>query len=145
MKTYWLKTYWRLILGFFVGLMLFPISQLMGPSLGSGYDFLFPVVVMDGDILQRQPDFVDVHIWGEKRRNCKYMNLQAYTREKNLMHDAKISRIDGPNVGNTKPLGTFDIGVWRVTPIENRTSVVVFVRHDCSGRVVLTKIADEQI
>lgn len=107
------------------------------------YDSAFPVVTMSGKVTNRMDNFVDVQVGGEKHRPCKYVSLQAFTRLNGVLRDSNIKRVDIPSAGDTKPLGIFNIGVWRVWPIDGGHDVVLYVSHDCDGRIVVTKITDE--
>ena len=128
-----------------VGVALWPVTQLVSPFTWAMYDRAYPIVDMDGDIVGRGVDYADVHIYGKKNRQCKYLKIQSYIRIGNGLKDVTGTRIDTPETGGTKPIGSFDIGVWRVSPIAGGSDVVMFVQHDCDGRTVLTKIADEKL
>ena len=102
-----------------------------------------PIVAMHGVIVQKTPDHIDIRISGEKLRTCAFVSLSAMTRVDGLMIDAELTRIDGrPDTWTTKPPGKYDLGVWRIRPIEGATKAFVFVQHDCDSTVVLTKIAE---
>lgn len=134
-----------LIFAFLVGALLSPLVANISPMSGNLYDKIYPVVTMVGKIKGRNEDSVDVQMGGTKHRSCKFLRLQGFTRLDGVLRDSNITRIDAKSEGITKPLGTFDIGVWRVWPINGGTDVVVYVNHDCDGRIVVTKIADAQL
>lgn len=134
-----------IVSAFIIGIALWPITQIAAPFTWALYDKVYPIVTMDGDIVGRGADHADIHIYGKKNRQCKYIQTRSYIRIGEQLKDVTGNRIDTPETGGTKPLGTFDIGVWRVTPIAGGSDVVMYVQHDCSGRLVLTKIADEHL
>lgn len=101
-----------------------------------------PVVVMQGKIVARDVNSVTLHLWGEKLRACTYIGINAYTRHDGVMKDAFTKRVDVPHTAATKPLGRFDVGNWLVWPIDGAGRVLLYVQHDCNGRVVVTKIAE---
>lgn len=112
-------------------------------SIYKKYDELYPVVTMTGDIVKKEPGTVTLAIQGEKHRACNYVRIQAYTkRPDGSLQDAYIRREDRPESGDTKPPGKYDIGHWKVWPIDNSNRVVVYVQHNCNDRIVYTKIAD---
>ncbi len=123
-------------------MVLWPLQQIFEPFVLAAYDKFAPVASMDADIVGRGVDYVDVHVYGVKTRQCKYMQTQSFIRVGPILKDAVGRRIDIPELGGTKPLGNFDIGIWRVSPIAGGSDVLMFVQHDCKGRAVLTKIAD---
>lgn len=130
------------------------LSVLLGLALSLGsagalqvYDSLFPVVSMTGEVVSVRDDSVVVHITGTKNRDCIYGGMQAYSvNGEGEMHDAFRERIGSQETGRTKPVGVYDIGFWRVWPTtSSSTGVRIFVQHFCSGRVVLTNVADVSI
>jgi hypothetical protein len=106
------------------------------------YDRYFPVVTMRGEITGSSESAIVVHMAGTKNRNCKYVRLQAFAGKGDILRDVNLMRIDVPESGATKPQGTFDIGYWRIWPVDKSETVLVFAQHDCDGRTVITKIAE---
>jgi hypothetical protein len=107
------------------------------------YDYVRPVVSMQGEIVERTADSVTLHMWGSKNRACKYIGIQGFSQVGNgPKRDTIITRLDMPSEGKTKPAGVFDIGHWRLQPVTGADHVSVYVQHDCDGRVVLTKITE---
>ena len=142
------RTLCLMALAFIFGAALYVASEVyLVPMLKDQREKLSPVVQMDGDIVGRGADYIDVHVYGKKLRACKYLQTQAFARIGNILRDVQNRRIDTPETGGTKPLGSFDIGVWRLWPVpmKEASHVVMFVQHDCAGRVVVTKIADETL
>lgn len=135
---------WTVLFSVLLGALLGSIGP--GPLLYL-YDIAVPVVNMRGQLVARGDNSVDVHMWGSKNRNCKYLGILAYSHQTNsgLLRDASITRLDRKSTGDTKPRGDFDIGVWRIAPIAGALEVLVYVQHDCDGRAVDTLIAEIDI
>ena len=133
------------ILAFLMGALISPTWPFAKNAAMRLYDNTFPVVTMSGKVTNRMDDFVDVNVGGEKHRPCKFVSLQAFTRLNGVLRDSNLKRVDMPAAGDTKPLGSFNIGVWRVWPVNGGNEVVMYVTHDCDGRFVVTKIADERL
>lgn len=133
---------WSILLAFFVTLVG---AQVIAPLLLEARQARLdsqPVVIMQGQIVSRDSSSVTIHLWGEKLRACTYVSVNAYTRHNGVMKDAFTKRLEAPHAGVTKPLGRFDIGNWLVWPIDGVSKVLIYSQHDCSGRVVITKIAE---
>jgi hypothetical protein len=138
-----------LVFAAFVGVMLPAAIPRIGGSALDFYDYVFPVVEMEGELAEILADSFVVHIQGEKLRGleCKYVSLQAFNiGTDGVRYDAFIERIDRQEDGRTKPAGTYDIGYWRIYPRkQGATSVQVYITHLCGDRRVLTKIADVKL
>jgi hypothetical protein len=126
-----------------VGLVL---GGAVAPVVQSGFDAFDrtnPVLVVTTTIVEAETDAIVVHIVGSKERECSYIGMQAYTRDATgQMRDAFIDRIDRPERGGTKPLGHYDMGVWRIWPRAKGDAVLIYSNHSCNGRLVLTKLAE---
>lgn len=126
-------------------LMLFGYAALVDDdnSLLRAYDGVFPVVKMRGEIVGRTDSHVIVHMYGEKLRLCKFVKIQGYSKfPDGTLKNINIDRTDVPFKGETRPLGKFNIGTWRLWPIDGARGAAVYIEHDCDKRPVLTKIAD---
>jgi hypothetical protein len=134
-----------LALCFLAGMLLSPLSDLAMEPAQRLYDHLSPVVSMEGDVVARAPDSVDIHLAGVKHRQCKYIGIRAYARTTKALADVNAIRIDMPADGSTKPVDHIDAGVWRVWPIASASEVLMYVQHDCNGRVVVTQIAEVKL
>lgn len=107
--------------------------------------FLYPVAAMEGKVVELGENHVLVHIAGEKREPCDYAGISAYVYMQGDDHgrDAPLTRADGiRSDGHTKPVGSFDIGVWRIDRIGAAVRAEVWVTHFCQGKRRVTKIAD---
>lgn len=130
---------WTILLAIVIGVALSPISKV--PAIL--YDLTFPVVVMHSKLVSRDGEYVTIHMWGEKRRGCKFLGVRGYSLSKGgELRDASIVRVDMPETGNTRPTGLFDIGHWRVWPVSGSVAMSVYSQHDCDGRILNTMIAE---
>lgn len=134
---------WTIAVGVLVGLLIAPAGQSWWLAALRYYDEIRPVVRMDGWVVSRAPDAVVVTFSGEKLRECVYLRLQAYAvTASGTLEDAYIRREDMEARGDTKPLGTFSIGYWRIWPVAGAKAVRVYVQHDCGGRLVQTRFGE---
>lgn len=134
---------WTLIAGVIVGVLLAPIGPTWWNSALKYYDEVQPVVRMQGYLVARAEDAVVISLSGEKLRSCDYLRIQAYavTRAGGL-EDAYIRREDMPERGDTKPVGTYSLGYWRIWPVAGAQAVRIYVQHDCNGRLVQTRLTE---
>lgn len=132
---------WTIAVSVLIGIFLSPISGIS--PLMPAYDAMRPVVSMQGEIVARGPDSVTIRMWGTKNRDCKFINIQGFSKKQpdGLSRDATGERLDMPSEGATKPTGAFEIGTWRFRPVIDARIVEVYVQHDCDGRAVVTQIA----
>ena len=140
-------------------LMFLFFAPLLGVMLGSylstfnAYNkvafWLRPVAVMHGDVVAGPTDnYIIVHMYGRKLRGeeCVYKGTQAFgERAVGPTVDLRIARVDIPETGNTKPSGDYDIGNWRIWPVDGVNIVRVYVTHECNGRFWATKITEVNI
>ena len=117
----------------------------VGKLAGALYDELFPVVAMTGRVVERRSGEVLVEIAGEKLRSCRFNAMHAYVSRSGVRSDASIAREDRAVDGHTKPLGRYNIGVWRVWSTAGADLVVVYVSHTCDGRLVATNVAEVKL
>jgi hypothetical protein len=131
-----------LVLGVLAGFATIPIYQFGMDS----YDSEFHVLTMTAKVIAANADKVTIHATGEKRRECQYLRLYAYTvHDAGILHDANIQRVDLPEDRDSKPLGSFDFGFWAIWPREDAVGIQVFSEHLCSGRKVVNKIIDIKV
>jgi hypothetical protein len=111
------------------------------------YDQFVPVVRMQGEVVSRTEDAVVVRMWGEKVRDCRFVGIQGFSRiGDGVNRDMRITRIDMPSKGETKPRGTFDIGMWELRPLKDATHVSVWVQHTCGADDLRSaRIADVEL
>lgn len=105
-----------------------------------------PVVSMQGELVASPKDgYAVIRMSGTKNRGveCEYRGLQAFgERVAGPVVDLRIARLDLPEEGTTKPSGAYDIGTWRVWPVDGVQNVTVYVSHSCNGKKVATLIAE---
>ena len=126
-------------------LMVLATPSVIGP-VRDWYDTMFPVLRMQGSVVERDNHSVVVHITGEKIRGdeCRLLSVYGYSVMPNgILADATATRIDAAPTGRVRDRGYYDIGFWRVVPVTDRAArVMVVTQHDCVGRTVLSTIAD---
>lgn len=138
-----------ILFGATLGLVgLYTAPQIMG-WITSAYDEAFPVVTMRGRLVARGDDYVDIHIAGVKNRGeeCRLQNVYGYTRRADgLRADAQATRQDKPETRRLRDQGAWDVGIWRVQPVDPLADTAeVWTHHNCVGRDVLTRIAEVKV
>lgn len=132
---------WTVLFGALVGFALAPASHTWWLTGLRYYDEVKPVVRMSSRLLAHDGDGILVTFSGEKLRACIYLRIQAYTvMPEGALEDAYIRRADLPERGDTKPLGVYSLGTWRIWPVSGAKGVLIYVQHDCDGRLVQTRI-----
>lgn len=132
-----------IIVGIGLGAMLVPIGASFAEWTAEQYDKAFPVVVMTGTLLSLSDNEAMISLQGRKLRKCAYIRTRAYAMDGDGdMHDTYIARADMPETGETRPVGAFQSGIWRVWPLPNSRSIVVYMNHLCGSRIVVTHGAD---
>lgn len=110
------------------------------------YDRGNPVLIAKATVVESSAEDVVVHLSGEKRRDCQYISLQAYTRAAaadGMWFEAYMRRVDKPESGVTRPLGEYaTFGLWRIWPRGQAGVVAIYAQHACGGRLVLSKLAE---
>ena len=134
---------WTVIVAAVVGVWLAPLGQTAWDAVQNYYDDSFPVVRMSGRLVKADADSVWLEVSGEKLRTCTYIRIQSYVKSASgVLTDSYVRRENMPERGDNKPLGKFSIGVWRVWPRSDAVAVLLYVQHDCDGRMVSTKVAE---
>lgn len=129
-----------------LALVFVGLAQPLAPMARGWWNATAPVVNMKGVLVEKTPDYVLIHITGEKLRACKFVNISAFTEADGNLIDSFITRMGYTKIdGATKPIGKHDLGLWRVYPINGSKKALVYVQHDCAGEVVMTKIAEVSI
>lgn len=130
-------------IGLVMGGLLSPVVIATNDWLATQYDRVFPVVEMSGTLMSHSNGEAVIALGGRKNRECGYMRIQAYSQGSDgHMHDAFITRTDTPENGETKPVGVFQLGTWRVWPLPDSKGIAVYLNHMCGSRLVITQIAD---
>lgn len=123
---------WTIIIGSWIGI-----------AVAFTFFYMRPVVVMQGMLIDRKNDTAQLHVWGKKIRQCKFLDIAGYTVKNGVMKDTRTVRVDLAEDASTKPLGTFDLGQWLIFPIGDADAVEMHVTHSCGpGDIRVTKIAD---
>ena len=137
-----MKMPWTVLLGILLGLFIASYIGSIRSFVMNTHAEFFPVVKYQAEIVGRKDDFVLIHVWGEKLRDCPAIkdSLESYTVRKDTLFDANEFRIDGNP--NSRPVGKVDLGVWKIWPVEGAKRVRMYVSHDCDGSVIRSKIVD---
>ena len=138
------RNIWGSILaGLLLGLLGGHLINGLVDMLNEQYDDWRPVVKITGKRVSAEGNAVLIHMAGAKLRNCEYLRVSAFTADvSGSMRDAHIGREARRETGETKPLGSFDLGVWRLWPTDGALRAIVYISHQCGDRIVRTKIAD---
>lgn len=145
------RSYWSVAVAIVCGFALLPALQRhyneWADQRESRHELSRPVVDMSGSLVVRSGDSVIINIRGQKLRDCRYSGITAYSvGAAGVRYDARIERIDLPEKGETKPIGQYDLGSWRIWPIYDETrAVIVFVDHFCGNVQVRSVIAEVQL
>ena len=132
-----------ILLGLILGLFGGQVLSGMADVLTEQYDALRPVVKISGERVGADDNAVLIHMVGDKLRDCNYLRVTAFTADgSGRMRDAYINREARRETGETKPRGSFDFGTWRLWPTDGALRAIVYISHQCGGRIVRTKIAD---
>lgn len=139
-----LEQRWTVAIGVLLGFLIAPAGNGLLAVALDAYDANRPVVMIVGStVVGRESDAVMVDMKVKKMRDCTYIRLQAFgSRKDGPLSDAYIRRVDRTEDGSNKPRGTFSIGIWRIWPIDDASSVIVYAQHDCWGRIVQTKLTE---
>lgn len=130
-----------IVVGGLLGGAVVPMVQ----SAWDTFDRQNPVLLVRATVLQATRDEVVVQLSGEKRRDCQYIGLQAYTRAAGgtVLADAYIRRIDVPEAGTTRPIGEYaNLGTWKIWPRGEAGVIAIYAQHACGGRLVISKVAE---
>ena len=133
---------WTAVIALALGVWMAPAGQTMWNAAAGYYDDANPVLKMTGRLERQDDDSVWIRVAGEKLRECSYIRVQTYTRNKGVLTDAFSRREDRPETGHTKPLGTYSIGMWRIWPKGDADTVLMYVQSACDGRLVMTLVAE---
>lgn len=133
--------------GAMVGLVLALFWPLLVDQAERVTDHWLPVVRGSAAQVHKTDDSVTVRLTLTKLRDCKYLQVQAYSRMANgTLRDASAARRDRPEVGVTRPVGqSFDAGLWELWPIDGAVAALLYAQHDCDGRLVSSLLAEVKL
>lgn len=130
---------WTIFFALMFGIALSPFDEGLLTSL---YDWARPVVSMQGEIVARDQSSVTLRIWGKKTRECQFLAMQSFSiTADGVRHDTRLERIDMDNQNRTRPAGIYDLGLWRIEPVNGASAVAIYIQHNCGGRMLLTRVA----
>lgn len=107
-------------------------------------DSAYPVILSQSRLISKTDTEAVVGVMITKQRDCDFRTLQGYSRMRGgVLHSAHTERVDFPVMGVSRPAGaTYDAGQWKVWPVAGAEGVVLYVQHDCGGRIVSSTFAD---
>jgi hypothetical protein len=125
---------------------LFSIAvPLVWDSARTQYDREHPVwVTSSATVMDRTGLVVRIHVVGSKTRECELNRTWAQaTYPDRPPTDATVQRPGPKSIGYVnRPLGQQDLGEFLVAPIpDDASGAVVWLEHDCGGRVVMSELA----
>jgi hypothetical protein len=131
-----------LAFGLTAGVLSYPAVQYAQEWFDSGNH----VLTLTAHVEELSATEITLHVTGDKRRDCTYVRLQAYTvDDRGVKQDAFVTRVDQQEDHDSKPPGSYDFGVWRIWPRGVATSVQVYSDHICSGRATRAKVLDLKV
>lgn len=134
---------WTLVFAVLFGIFIAPTSNSGVHSIYGVYDSMYPPVKMQGTLVEKSMDYAIVHIEGENLRQCKFIQMDSYSRRDGyLRYTSEMPFNQASYDANTRPLGTFDMGNWKVWPTKGADAVFLYMEHDCDNRIVVTKVAE---
>lgn len=130
-----------ILCGFFLSLFLGRNTE---SYLWSLYDKAHPVADWHGTLVARDSGSVIVKVSGTKLRDCVFVpnSINSFTKRDGILYNADEQKIGGME-SRSRPVGQASVGIWRIWPIDNKQQqVLMFVEHNCDGRIVMTKVID---
>jgi len=139
------------IFGVAIGVFAVLFAPVIVAPITRMYDDAFPVInPVSSVIVGTEDDSVLVEIVARKNRGqeCRILRIYADTFDAHgIRGTATVRRPNGEqHSGISHDAGQRYLGVWRIRPVDkDATRVVVFVEHDCVGRVARSTLADFNI
>ena len=95
-------------------------------------------------VVSSEPGVLILDITARKVRACDHRRITSFARTQiDPYVQLSIERIDQPMTGMTRPLGVQHVGRYRLRSTPPRPfEVVVIAENECSGRLVLSKLAE---
>jgi hypothetical protein len=140
----WFRWTWAPIaVGAVAGLFALPLGQFIATAVFEAFDIHNPVLRATSRVIARDADQIILSISVRKVRACHYLRMQAFgVARGGDMVDINLARTDRAEDGETRPVGEYNIGTWRVWPVAGSKAVVIYSNHLCDGRMVLSKVAE---
>ena len=138
---------WALGLAIFLGVIAGAAVDEVDHSLGSMYDWAFPVATGRATQVSRDGDAVLIAIRVKRHRDCQVQRLVAYGKTpEGVQHMMQLARVDQEFAARNIPTGEeADIGVWRAWPVKGIEHVHVYGHYLCAGRSVGAKLAEVRL
>lgn len=130
---------WTMVLSVVIGVLL---ALAVPAPMTMLYDAVFPVVTMNSRVVSTSPTEITIGLHGTKNRDCKYLSINAFSRVGERLQDVNIQRVDKTEEAQTRPIGEYDFGVWRLWPTRAGQQIEVYVQYSCSGRDTFVRVAE---
>ena len=125
------RAFGTLVVLFGLGIILSFLTVILGPIIETKY---FPVIKETNFVKVDavKPEGVSLHVFGEKTRACRFLEVNALVKDKESKMYQKAEVSFSTEYGNaTRPTGIQSFGVWTFVP--KGTDVVLEIRHECHG------------
>lgn len=146
---------WRMpfatLFGAFLGVAVVLFAPWFVGPITAAWDAAFPVIEpVDSYIVERRGDELLLNITARKRKGeeCTLVRLYGYSVDRMGTYQlATVRRPDGsPHMGIVHDKGLHDFGVWKIKPFDaNDAKVIVYVEHNCLGRIIKSKLAEADL
>ena len=121
---------------FIAGLFFVVLAFVLAPGVNQAVQQqYFPVGKYSSQVLKREANEVQVHVWGEKLRDCHPVtgSLNSYFRVPGGPRFGVPETLISGDPG-AKPVGKVDLGVWAVHGVpRNAKFIEIWMTHDCQG------------
>ncbi len=135
-----------LAFGVILGVMAAPVAPVVAEAMSEWYDGLRPVIVGSVRVVTVDQHRAVISMKVDKRRECEYVRLVAYTIDAdNVRRDATIRRMGESEGRVTRTVGVYELGEWEVYPRLGGRVVRVESVHDCDGRQVRTVLGQVEL
>lgn len=143
-KTFgiFIETKWTVLITILVTILF---GHILGHGAISFYNANAPIIEMSSELVSQDGHSAVIHVSGKKLRDCRFEKLTAMYKLKSngLLVDANLARVgDLPPADGTRPVGEYDLGMWRIWPTDDAVRVMMFVQHTCGDETVISKLAE---
>ncbi len=125
------RAFGTFVILFGIGVIVAFTIVLFGPIVETKY---FPVIKEANFIKvdSTVPEGVSLHVLGEKKRACRFIEVNALVKEEESKMYQKAEVSFSTRDGNpTRPTGVQSFGIWTFVP--KGTDLVLEIRHECHG------------
>ena len=150
-----ISNFWKMpvatVFGGVMGVAVVLFAPLFVAPLTAAWDTAFPVIEpVESRVIERDGDSLLMSITARKRtgEECTLVRLYGYSVDRMGVYQlAQVRRPDGtPQAGIIHGKGLYDFGVWRIKPFDaSDAKVIVYVEHNCLGRIIKSKLAEADL